>query len=211
MKKIILALSLLAVAPVYPATIIDFSSVTDTFADGVDRVVGWDFTTQSTQVYLTSLSVFDAGQDGLLGSHQVALYDTTTKALITSTIIPAGTGGYLNGFFRSVDITPVALDLNHTYTLAATWTASSDPWVWDDGLLGVSMNGFTSSPWITTGSSSARYNDFTSTLAFPNTQIGDSRSWFVGPNGLISLAAPEPSRALLLALGVAVGIVRRRR
>jgi hypothetical protein len=195
----------------HATTIINFTSVTGTFSDSIHRVIGWDFTTTSTQVYLTGLSFFDAGQDGLLGSHQVALYDTTTKALITSATVPAGSAATLDGFFRTVVVSPVALALNHSYTIAATWNANSDPWVWDDGLLGVSMTGFTSAPWIVTGTQPGRYNDFTSLLAFPNNQIADSRNWFVGPNGVLSLAVPEPSGALLLALGCAFGLVSRRR
>jgi hypothetical protein len=211
MKHILVAVALFAASyHVRAATaLIEFTGYTGTFTDNVPRVIGWDFTTQSTPITLTGLSFFDAGVDGLNASHHVGLYDTTTQTLVASTIIPSGSAAYLTGQFRTVGISPVLLAANHTYTLAATWTASSDPWVWDGGILGVDMTGFSVSPWISSGSAPARFTAFSSTLAFPTSQINDGRNWFVGPNGIFTV--PEPSRAVLILMSLFGVSMRRRR
>lgn len=190
-----------------------FTSHTDSFTDGVNRVIGWDFTTQTTPLFLTALGFFDEGQNGLLVAHEVALYDTSSQSLITSVTVPGGTGAGLDGFFRTVGVAPVALSPNTTYTLAATLPANADRWVWDDGVAGVSINSISTDPDITTGNLPARFIDVSSTLAFPNNRItdlvpGDPRNWFIGPNATVS-TVPEPSSAILLLFG-ALFCFRRR-
>jgi hypothetical protein len=65
---------------------------------GTDQLYGWIFTANSP-ITVTSLGVFDFGSNGLSVSHDVGIFDDTTRALLGSTTVPAGTGGTLiDGF-----------------------------------------------------------------------------------------------------------------
>ena len=210
-----MAASLFTTQSLFGALVLDFASHTNSFTDGVNRVIGWDFTTGATPLYLTSLSFFDEGQDGLLVPHTVGLYHTTFTVLLAAATIPSGTAAPLDGFFRTVAITPLLLPPNTTFTVAGTWPGNSDPWVWDDNVLGVAMNGIVTDPNITTGTAPARFNDTTATLTFPanpitNLNPTDPRNWFVGPNVGVS-TVPEPTSALLLLSGAAAFLRRRPR
>ena len=192
------------------ALVADFMSATAGFRDYDDRVVGWDFTTGPTQVYLSSLAFYDDGLDGLAVPHQVGLYKTSTGALIASTTIGAGTSATLSGFFREVGLSPIALELNTTYTVAASVQALTDRFVWDDGVGGITVNDLSTHPDVATGISPARYLFGTAALGFPTNQLpgADPRNFFFGPNAGLS-SVPEPTITGCLALGTL--LLRRRR
>ncbi|MBK8040378.1 MAG: DUF4082 domain-containing protein [Verrucomicrobiaceae bacterium] len=192
----------------HAATALSFSSYTGSFTDGVGRVIGWEFSTTAAPVQVTHLGFFDEGANGLASSHAVGLYLKSTKALVASVIVPAGTSASLDGFFRMESITPVSLLPATEYVIAASWAANSDPWLWDDGLLGVSMNDLVISPLITAGTQPGRYEDTTSILEFPDLLISGNRNFFVGPNLTV---VPEPTRAMMLATAAFAGMVLRRR
>lgn len=202
MKHIrLIVLLLIGWNPAQGALLIDFTGHSGFYSDGTDRVIGWDFTTGSSPVFLTELGFFDRDKNGLVVAHDVGLYNTATTELIASASIPSGTAATLNSFFRTVSITPVALSPNTTYTIAGSMPNNTDSWIWDDGILGISIDTLVANPLITTGTLPGRYLPFTATLSFPSSQIGDSRNFFIGPNATIVL--PEPSTGMLLILGTA--------
>ena len=214
-----LASTLLATPLAAQSLVLDFQ-YTGTFWDGIPRVVGWEFRTTSTPVAVTSLAYFDAGMDGLNGAHDVGLYVKSTQALVASATVPSGTSGTLVGHFRAVPIAPIALLPNTEYVIAGTVPGGpADPWVWEDGVLGVSMTDIVVDSLVTAGFGDAHYVVWTSTLQFPTSTIDSGgRRYFVGPN-LGVTAVPEPSSyATVLALGVlgfagwrGMGLRRQRR
>lgn len=82
--------------------------------------VGVSFLTGPSSVTVTQLGFWDQGADGLLGAHQVGLYDNSSPAapLATATI-QAGTASSLAGEFRYEPITPVVLAPNTWYSIGA--------------------------------------------------------------------------------------------
>ena len=163
--------------------VLNFTPSANTFVDGVDRVMGWEFRTSSQPVTATKLECFDAGQNGLAVAHTVAIYKKSTQQLIVSAIVPAGNVAPLEGFFRVVPITPLLLDPNTDYVVAATWPGNADAQVWEGGQLGIDMLGLTTDPLVATGVAQAPYLAFTAALAYPTQTIpGDSRAFWVGPN-----------------------------
>ncbi|MBM4155188.1 MAG: PEP-CTERM sorting domain-containing protein [Lentisphaerae bacterium] len=212
MRKSLFGLMGLAAAAVMTARadlVASFGSAYMGFRDYDDRVVGWDFTTGITPLYLTALSFYDDGADGLQVSHRVGVYRTGTTQLVASATIGAGTGATLNGRFREVSIGPaVALDPNTTYTVAATVPALTDRFINEEEHV---VGGLTIDPHVTAGSLPSRYLFGTATLAFPTNQLtGDSRNFFFGGNAGVS-TVPEPGAAVLLIGGALILAVRRRR
>jgi hypothetical protein len=91
---------------------------------------GWQFLPWAgltNDILITQLGVFDAGGDGLVNAHEVGLWrqiDNLTGVLLTSVTVPAGTAAPLNGGYRWVPISPVAIppDIT-TYVVAAQYSA----------------------------------------------------------------------------------------
>jgi len=82
------------------------------------RVYGWAFTTNAP-VTITELGYFDSYQDGLQNSHDVGIWDSS-GALLGWATVPSGTSAVLDGPFRFVPISPIALDADQTYIIGAT-------------------------------------------------------------------------------------------
>lgn len=77
---------------------------------------GWHFTPQ-VDIEVVNLGVFDTDPDGLIDSHEVALFDSTGAILRVTTVeldSPKRNG------FRVAPIEPIALEANMTYVIAAT-------------------------------------------------------------------------------------------
>ncbi len=70
----------------------------------------------SNDVVISKLGFYDHNADGLLASHEVAIW-TWTGGLVTSATVPAGTVAELIGQWRMVDITPVTLNANQKYRI----------------------------------------------------------------------------------------------
>jgi hypothetical protein len=93
--------------------------------------LGTNFTVGANPLTVTSLGYFDGPNsstsltgDGLLGSHQVGIFDAS-GALVTSATVPAG-GGTLSGEFRYVSVTPVTLAANTNYTVGGQVTVADN-------------------------------------------------------------------------------------
>ena len=83
-----------------------------------DQTIGWAFTVESNNVFVTKLGIFDAGSDGLEDSHPISIWTGTGEVILTTTI-PNGQSGDLVGMFRYVDIPPTLLDQNEYYVIGS--------------------------------------------------------------------------------------------
>jgi hypothetical protein len=227
------AWGLLAVGIIGPAradVALNFNAVTGGFSDGVPRVIGWEFTVGSQAISVNQLGVFDFGQEPLLTSHDVAIYNYQTELPVVTATVPSGTSAALSGLFRYVSVSPTILPANTSYVIAASWIQNGDPFVWSPsiGTPSADIIGLSVDPAITLGiastglPASGRFLDTTSTLQFPTKRLadafpGDPRVVLVGPNFTFSAvsAVPEPSSlvmsSLILALVGGTAIVKRRR
>jgi hypothetical protein len=165
---------------------------------------GWQFNVL-TAVDVTSLGVFDVGNDGLVTRHEVGIFRTSDQALLASLIMPAGTGSTLINGFRYEDlVSSVHLDPD-SYVIAMTMPQGNA----DTQSIG--NTSVTTAPEIQYVTS--RF-DAGSTLAFPTT-TGSFAEGMFGPNFRFTAGAasvPEPgSLALLSGLAVPGLLLLRRR
>lgn len=172
---------------------------------------GTDFDVNAREIIISQLGVFDSGQDGLIAPITVALYERSSRSLLTSITFAAGSGagsGTLIGGSRFLDIAPIVLQAGFQASIivfgygdgdsaekngnsygAATSTASF-PWTMNDGGGLISFVG------------SGRYSARGTEITFPT--IVDS-----GPTNRYAAGAfrfavvPEPGSILLLGLGAA--------
>lgn len=84
---------------------------------------GWEFTVQS-DLTVTSLGVYDCGDNGMTQSHQVGIWDKAGPQLVTTVTIPAGSGSDLVDHFRHQTIPGLTLEAGHSYVIAATYPQS---------------------------------------------------------------------------------------
>jgi hypothetical protein len=86
-------------------------------------VVGWEFAVSST-FEVDGLGFYDMGNDGLVESHQVGIFDAETGALVSSAVVPAATAATLLNGFR---IVPVDFWLSPgTYVIGGQLSALTD-------------------------------------------------------------------------------------
>jgi hypothetical protein len=200
---------------------ISFTGVTGGFVDGVQRVIGWEFTVGSQDITVDPLGVYDHNQDGLQVAHPVAIYDYLTKNAVVSGIVSAGSSGSLSGFFRYVAVTPTLLTANNKYIIAASWGGSADQSVWSPDIItpSAAIIDFTVDPAIILGligtglPPSGRFEDTTSILEFPDKRLGDvfpgdPRVALVGPNFTLS-TVPLPATLPLFFSGL-LGLALRK-
>jgi len=84
---------------------------------------GWTFSANSA-VKITALGVFDHwNPNGLEGSHQVAIWDSS-DAIVASATVPAGTGAEKIGRTRYVGVTPLILPAGETFLIAAQYVGA---------------------------------------------------------------------------------------
>jgi hypothetical protein len=80
---------------------------------------GYSFTVGASEITATHLGIYDTGQDGLLTSHDVGLWDNG-GTLLASTTIASGTSAVLDDLFRFNALsTGVALSAGSTYYVGA--------------------------------------------------------------------------------------------
>ena len=93
--------------------------------------VGGAFQVGSTDAVVTHLGFYDANNDGLVESHQVALFPGDGGAPLITVTVPAGTGSYLTNGYRWVPLdAPFVLRANTTYVIQAEVfnSPTTDPW-----------------------------------------------------------------------------------
>jgi hypothetical protein len=185
-------------------------------------VLGWQFSTTNFNVQVTALGVFDNKAknglpDGLVEAHTVGIYNSV-GTLLVSVVVPAGSAGTLNNFYRYSNISPIVLAANSNYTIADTNVNE----VFAFGGPGTVPQ----PPNTTTGihiatSNAAVFNaNGGATLAFPTVKPNQPTGYtfFGGPNFLVGTVTPagtpEPGAAALLIGSGTTGVLfllRRRR
>jgi hypothetical protein len=90
----------------------------DSEFSGTLFTLGFSFSVLKDLV-ITSLGAYDSGQDGLASAAQVGIWDTTGGAPLISVIVPAGTVGELDGYFRYTGIPSFNLRAGTTYVVGA--------------------------------------------------------------------------------------------
>jgi hypothetical protein len=100
---------------------------------GGNPMIGWEFKA-TAEIQVTKLGFYDSGQDGLLTSHTLGLFDAATQSLLASVTISAGSVAPIEGplvilspahpipigGFRYVNIPPALLPAGHDYVVGAT-------------------------------------------------------------------------------------------
>ncbi len=195
-----LACVLFVTAVANSAPVISFTGGTPT-TDFPNRTLGYNFFTGANAFPLSSLGIWDQGQDGLAQSHQVGIWNSVGDTLLASAIIPAGTAAILDGQFRYVPITPILLPANSEF-LAGAFTGSATDAV-------IRFTTATTVPGITLGSTrfDTQMNGiFTAPTGTQGTTF-DSGYFGVNFNGEV----PEPCTIFLVILGCIPVLCRRQR
>lgn len=161
---------------------------------GGGGTAGTEFTSNITTSVL-SLGIYDYGNDGLYGAHEVGLWDSS-NALIAWVTIPAGNSAPLLNGYRWVTASASLVAGQHYVIGAGYYGAGESDW-------------FRDSATIDPAFSLVRdlYTDGGSPLARPTTSYQNSSTfgWF-GPNvevgDIIHAAATVPEPASLLLWGL---------
>lgn len=196
----------------FAATALSFSSTNGSFLDGNSRMLGWRFeVTADSEV--TELGWQDFGQDGLAVAHEVGLW-TSAGVLLGSAVVPAGTAGILDGFFRYVALqTSIRLSPGTSYVIAGFDPGAGDPHVWDANIgFGAQVNGFSVDDGVLLGAAGSAIGSSSGSFQFPTSSIGDARRVEMGPNFKFGpTPVPLPASLPMLLAGLGTIVLRRRR
>ena len=163
--------------------------------------LGFEFTV-NTPMSLNALGVYDSGKDGLAAPANVGLW-LNNGALLTSTVVPSGSGGGLDGFFRYAAVAPISLAPGVHYVVGSFLTgdlASS----FNTGQGGAA----TVDPHVTIVMD--RFSPFDSAFGFPNASNFFVGGAWLGANFQAN-PVPEPATLTLFGLGLVVLRAARRR
>jgi hypothetical protein len=188
------------VAPAAQASTIaaNFDNTTGLNLGNPAFTLGWSFT-PTVDITVTDLGLFDSGQDGLVESHQVGLWNSS-QTLLASTTVASGTSATLDDKFRFASIAGINLFAGQTYFIGALFLTPNDPLIFP----GNATNFVTASD---ISFLNAQFVDG-NTLMFPGGSIGETGAYF-GPNFRFdSATVPEPASVLLFGTGLAP-LVRR--
>lgn len=196
----------------FAATALSFSSTNGSFLDGNSRMLGWRFeVTADSDV--TELGWQDFGLDGLAVAHEVGLW-TSAGVLLGSAVVPAGTAGILDGFFRYVALqTSIRLSPGTSYVIAGFDPGAGDPHVWDANIgLGAQVNDFSVDDGVLLGAAGSAIGTSSGSFQFPTSSIGDARRVEMGPNFKFGpTPVPLPASLPMLLAGLGTIVLRRRR
>lgn len=160
---------------------------------------GWSFNVGATNLQVSGLGIWDNGQDGLIASHPVGVWDNS-GTLVASTTVEAGTAAPLVGEFRVETLnSPVILSANAIYTIGTLYLG-------DDSF----QNTFATAPTVSSDINSLQPRFANGgTLAEPTASFGSVP--YVGPNFQYT-AVPEPASSWFFLAGgiVLLGIKFRR-
>jgi hypothetical protein len=182
---------------------ITFGATPTTFTPGLTATRGWEFTV-SQAIDVVSLGLYDAGGDGLVNSHQIGLW-SSSSTLLASTTIASGTSATL-GFdsFRYVTLAnSLRLDPG-TFRIGAFYVDGDGDQIAQNAAP-VGAAGFVT--FVDSRLSGPSFGDPTT----PSAVVGGA----FGPNFQFRAATtvvPEPSSVVLLLTGAGVlALVGRRR
>lgn len=170
--------------------------------------LGWAFSTTS-QISLTALGYFDRGENGLVVSHDVGVWNSA-GALVASATVAAGTSNALDGHFRYASIAPVTLAAGHYRIGGVNIGDSSGNGDW----YGYDPTNVAYGPEIT-------FQGYRYTPTYSSTTLTDPTSEEGGPGGLIAFfggnfkyttsEVPAPSSVVaLIGMGL-MGLVAARK
>jgi hypothetical protein len=143
-----------------------------------DDVIGYRFSVGADAIVVGQLGYYDEGGDGLGTTHQVAIYDATSQAMLVSAEIPAGELATLDDGFRYLAVAPVSLAPDHDYVILTYRATATDRVAYEVSDLMVS-------PAITWDNNLGL--DQAGGLVFTDQQFSASTGWF-GPG--FKLARP---------------------
>jgi hypothetical protein len=172
-----------------------------------NTTLGWSFTTSNT-ITVTALGMWDAGGNGLLFSHDVAIW-ANGGALLMSGTVQSGTADPLTSGFRfNSSLTGTTTLTPGTYVIGGVLAG---PPVGD--LIAENATASTASGIVRLQD---RYGTLSNVLIRPDINYGPQEAGYFGPNFLFvnAVVTPEPGTVALFALGglgLAGGVIRRRR
>jgi hypothetical protein len=187
------------------AGVLTFNPATGGSGANFNQSVGWQFNVLSP-ITVTDLEWFDPTGTGLNLAHTVGIWNPA-GGLVTSAMIPAGAAAGLDGMFRFVLVTPVALPVGSGYIVGGeNFAASTDRLACGSGD-GGSCDG------LLTQTLDARLSFVNATFGGPGftrpTFFSSAHEGFYGPSFSV---VPEPSTMLLLGIGLLMfGVLLRRR
>lgn len=160
--------TLLLSASASAVPVLNVSGGTAFYLDGVATSVGWAFNAANAFT-VDALGFYDVGQDGLVNSHSVGIFDSTGNLLVSTLVDTSST--LLDGF-RYAAVSPVELSAG-SYTIAATFAVNeADLWLQN-----------TSTPVMRSGFTylGGRGGNST-TLAYPTIPVSGLDPGLFGPN-----------------------------
>jgi len=139
---------------------------------------------------IQALGVYDSDPTtpGLFSSHQVGVWDATTKVLLASTTVPAQ-GAANIGDFWYVNIPAITIPAGHTFVLGVSYADN------DFDFAKGNITSITMAPGNTIGN--ARLSTGVG-FEFPDLSVPGANFGFVGGNALFA-PVPEPSDISLIA------------
>ncbi|MDB6123211.1 MAG: Immunoglobulin I-set domain protein [Pedosphaera sp.] len=108
--------------------------------DDYNGVVGGNFLVGATDALVTHVGYYDMNGDGLNYDHRVGIFSPSGLTLLTSAVVPAGTGGYLTNGYRWVALNPPFVLTNNTAYIFAAEVFSGSGDVWPDVFVPTNWN-----------------------------------------------------------------------
>jgi hypothetical protein len=188
---------------------VDFTAPYMYWPGSNNYTLGWTFTPVNN-ITVTCVGWWDDSCNGLLSSHDIAIWDNVGNLLSQATL-PSGSGTFAINDFRYVSL-PGWLNLTAGQTYVIGGTSGLDAYA-------TNVSNFTTDPNVAFGT--MRYEATGGALAFPTQNAPGFDPGIFGPNFLLLQnlgggggggGVPEPGPALTLAgMGVAALVFLRRR